>query len=29
MSKEKGSQKDPTLLEYEKLIEEKMKENET
>ncbi len=29
MRKEKGSQKDPTLLEYENLIEELMKENET
>jgi primase-polymerase (primpol)-like protein len=29
MSKEKASQKDATLLEYENLIEELMKENET
>lgn len=29
MSKEKTSEKDPTLLEYENLIEELMKENET
>lgn len=29
MSKEKGIEKDPTLIEYENLIEELMKENET
>ncbi len=29
MSKEKAGEKDPTLIEYEKLIEDLMKENET